>query len=471
MDSSVDNSTCVVDRDGMIVWASPSFIELFSHRASPVGMMFNQLFSGLVDVCRHGEVLEDRDRLGRRRFFSVECQRMTGPGGERVSEIIVLRNVTLMRTLYDISRLTTQTKSPKDLLEKVLWIVKETYGYTGLAGYVARGQEIELLASKGWTEKLKSMISIGPIAPDAPSMAGRCAYHREQMVTTIEQYGLMTTVKDAIERIGAEFVVATPMIDHDGLVGVLTVLHGRALTPSELDTLQTICNHIAIALNVRVSEENLTSQADQARLFVELLAHEIAAYNRIIQAWQEQGAGEKLPEDVLWAIHGSDEALNTVRTISDANGALVRSIPVEESVKRAIEDSTILAKPYGRKLTVTIKALPQDVKVDPLFHYAMRNIIVNSARHSTGKSVDVDIKGTKDRMGTCKIEVSDNGPGIPDELKSGVFRREDGQTGIGLYIVKKIVSRYGGRVWIEDRVPGNPGRGARVVITLPQAQD
>ena len=72
-------------------------------------------------------------------------------------------------------------------------------------------------------------------------------------------------------------------------------------------------------------------------------------------------------------------------------------------------------------------------------------------------------------MGTCKIEVSDNGPGIPDELKSGVFRREGGQTGIGLYIVKKIISRYGGRVWIEDRVPGNPGRGARVVITLPQA--
>jgi hypothetical protein len=29
------------------------------------------------------------------------------------------------------------------------------------------------------------MMRIVPIAPDAPAMSGRCAYHREQMVTTI----------------------------------------------------------------------------------------------------------------------------------------------------------------------------------------------------------------------------------------------------------------------------------------------
>jgi signal transduction histidine kinase len=35
--------------------------------------------------------------------------------------------------------------------------------------------------------------------------------------------------------------------------------------------------------------------------------------------------------------------------------------------------------------------------------------------------------------------------------------------------VKRIVNRYGGRVWIEDRVPGNRARGTRVVIILPPA--
>jgi signal transduction histidine kinase len=53
-------------------------------------------------------------------------------------------------------------------------------------------------------------------------------------------------------------------------------------------------------------------------------------------------------------------------------------------------------------------------------------------------------------------------------MKSGVFRRE-GRTGsgTGLYLAKRIVNRYGGRIWIEDRVPGNPAKGARLVIILP----
>jgi len=54
MDSFTADPACIIDRDGLIVWASPSFVELFSHRASPVGMMFNQLFPGLTGACRHG---------------------------------------------------------------------------------------------------------------------------------------------------------------------------------------------------------------------------------------------------------------------------------------------------------------------------------------------------------------------------------------------------------------------------------
>ncbi len=66
METSSGGATCIIDRDGIIVWASPEFVGLFSHRAVPVGMPFNHLFSGLTDVCRHGTSLEDRDRTGRR---------------------------------------------------------------------------------------------------------------------------------------------------------------------------------------------------------------------------------------------------------------------------------------------------------------------------------------------------------------------------------------------------------------------
>lgn len=464
------DSTCIIDRDGVIVWANPGFVELFSHRANPVGMMVNQLFSGFADVCRHGSILEDRDKLGRRRYFRAECLRMNGPRGERVSDVVALRNITLLRTLSDISRLSTQTKNPKDLLEKVLWIMKETYGYLGLAGFVSRGSDLELIASKGWTEKLKSMIRIVPIAPDAPAMAGRCAYHREQMVTTIAEYGLMSTVRTAIERIGGEFVVVTPLIDHDRLVGVLTVIHSRALTPEELDILQTVCSQVAVSLDVRLMGDELSLRAEDAGTFMDLIAREASENDKVIRACIDRPADRQSRDDLLKAMKYNDEALATIRAISDSGNFYHGTMPFGDIISLAIDEAAMVARHLDRKLNVTVRPGGEELIVSSLFRYALRIVLVNSALYATARSVDIDIKVTMDRAGAYKIELSDNGPGIPDEMKSEVFRRESRKgAGISLYLVKKIVSRYGGRVWTEDRVPGNPSRGARVVIMLPPA--
>jgi signal transduction histidine kinase len=71
----------------------------------------------------------------------------------------------------------------------------------------------------------------------------------------------------------------------------------------------------------------------------------------------------------------------------------------------------------------------------------------------------------------------DRGPGIPDEMKVKVFRRLDqpeGGTkgsGLGLTVVGEIVKQVGGKVWIEDRVDGDPKQGSRFVVELPVGED
>ena len=74
-----------------------------------------------------------------------------------------------------------------------------------------------------------------------------------------------------------------------------------------------------------------------------------------------------------------------------------------------------------------------------------------------------------------KITVGDEGPGVPDELKSVIFIRfqtgeEKGSgKGLGLFIAKTLIERYGGKIWVEDRVKGDSSQGAEFVFTLPKA--
>ncbi len=75
-----------------------------------------------------------------------------------------------------------------------------------------------------------------------------------------------------------------------------------------------------------------------------------------------------------------------------------------------------------------------------------------------------------------QVSIEDNGPGIPDNFKLKVFNRMlQGNAaakgmGLGLYIVKTLVDSYQGRVWVEDRVPGDHAKGAKFIVLLPALQ-
>ncbi len=72
----------------------------------------------------------------------------------------------------------------------------------------------------------------------------------------------------------------------------------------------------------------------------------------------------------------------------------------------------------------------------------------------------------------CRIDVTDTGPGIPEEEQAKIFgrfyrsaavSREPG-VGIGLYLVRQIAEGQGGYV----KVSSKPGRGARFSLYLPR---
>jgi signal transduction histidine kinase len=69
------------------------------------------------------------------------------------------------------------------------------------------------------------------------------------------------------------------------------------------------------------------------------------------------------------------------------------------------------------------------------------------------------------------FDVTDDGPGIPDEDIEHLFERfwQGGSSdhrgvGLGLTITKSLVEAHGGRIWVES----SPGRGSRVAFSLPR---
>ncbi|HUG74123.1 MAG TPA: ATP-binding protein, partial [Acidimicrobiia bacterium] len=98
------------------------------------------------------------------------------------------------------------------------------------------------------------------------------------------------------------------------------------------------------------------------------------------------------------------------------------------------------------------------------------NLIQNAAKYSP-EGTPVSITATATSEGHCRVEVSDRGPGIRPEERELVFERfHRGRnqgvqgTGIGLYLVRELVTGHDGSVWVED---GPTGSGARFVVELP----
>ena len=105
-------------------------------------------------------------------------------------------------------------------------------------------------------------------------------------------------------------------------------------------------------------------------------------------------------------------------------------------------------------------------------HRLVRNLIENALVHTPPGSHVEAILHVDD--GSATIDVVDDGPGVPRELRARVFERfvrgeGDGAvqpgSGLGLAIVRAVAERHGGSVEVGDA----PGGGARFSVCLPVA--
>ena len=226
-------------------------------------------------------------------------------------------------------------------------------------------------------------------------------------------------------------------------------------------------------LEVLTAQKKLADANDEANLYLDIITHDINNVNSGAMALTElllRKSGE--PEKPLAlrlesCINESTEIItnvSTIRRLHERREAL-KPMSLDEIIRNSIQQFQNTTIRYAGTTTVIL--------ADSLIRQVFINLIGNSIKFSGTKAViDISVQETGEMV---EVVVTDNGPGIPDDMKPVIFDRfRRGKTtksgkGLGLFIVRSLVESYGGRIWAGDALPGRSEAGAAIHFTLKKA--
>ena len=215
--------------------------------------------------------------------------------------------------------------------------------------------------------------------------------------------------------------------------------------------------YLALALNPQVSQVD-----NKARSFLEK-AH---------SSTEHLG---KLFQDLLTSAKAEDGRLVSHPKAIDMGQyleQLVDSLRFTAEKKGLLMDFTIGTANEGGEVTGKVVKPLYFVQVDPdRLREVITNLFDNAVKYTESGKISIGLTGNE---GVVQFFIRDTGPGIPAPDLPHLFQkfyrvdtsatRTIGGTGLGLFICRKIVELYKGRIWVESEL----GKGSVFYINLPR---
>ena len=195
------------------------------------------------------------------------------------------------------------------------------------------------------------------------------------------------------------------------------------------------------------------------------------------QLLSEQG----LPESgkaCVDALEGQTRKLQTLIDslvkLSRLESGLLTFHPQRESLSPMLKNAVAQLRPKADEKGVSLTFCPTDEEAvfdRKWTEEAVCNLLDNAVKY-TPSGGRVTVRAIPYEL-FCRVDVTDTGPGIPEEEQPKIFGRfyrgqghssEEG-VGVGLYLVRQIAAGQGGYVKVSSR----PGEGATFSLFLPKS--
>ncbi|WP_193309804.1 PAS domain-containing protein [Halorubrum halophilum] len=225
-------------------------------------------------------------------------------------------------------------------------------------------------------------------------------------------------------------------------------------------------------------ERTLEEQRDSLKLLNQVVRHDIRNQLMVVESYTEL-LEELLSDDrsrtYAQTVKGAArQAIDITETAKDVTDVLLR-VDADRSpmsLRTELTGQIESVQSDQDRVAISVDGSIPDVTVlaDDLLEAVFRNLLTNAVVHNDKEVAEVSVAAGVSE-GTVRVSIADNGPGIADDHKEQIFQEgekglESGGTGVGLYLVKTLVDKYGGDVWVEDNEP----TGCVFVVELPVAE-
>jgi signal transduction histidine kinase len=261
----------------------------------------------------------------------------------------------------------------------------------------------------------------------------------------------------------------------------------EAMARGDFSRRVTVTSRDEIGTLARSFNQMAAELAETDRVRRDLVAnvsHELRTPITALQAVLENlvdGVEPPDPETLSTMLAQVERLGRLVQRLLDLSRLESGGVPLDRRVFEVgpmLESAARESRLHAGDVHVSVAVRPEDLSLDAdqeRLHQVVANLVENAVRHSPSNGeVIVSARAVQQSV---RIEVSDEGPGIPDSEATRVFERfyradsarssDHGGAGLGLAIARWIVDLHDGEVHVEPRHP----HGCRMVVTVPGRVD